>query len=196
MTNDMKRLNATDGAGEWDEQKHPRDNEGKFDDKGNSGAPAKVDKGLVEFVKNIDSLPDKAQYVVGEVSERERRDIERLTGEKLNAMQHVINASEIRHIITRHGEKGAADKTMSNIDDYGLINSVIKNYDSLDFVRDNKGNVVKATSYFITPTEKAQLIKYEKVNSDSVSFVVEALTDTKKGVLHIISAYKKEKTLN
>ena len=165
---------------EWDENKHPRDKDGKFavthqdimedDDIDPLIKPlymsyidelnadpeqlrkksrveaetrrkilrdlaAACDTKLVEFAKEAIEGKRKPTeyYTVGKISDRQRKDIERLTGEKLYADKSIITAKSIKeHINTRHGEKGKANKTMSDMANYGIMNYVLENNDTAE----------------------------------------------------------------
>ena len=78
-----------------------------------------VDPGLVDFIENVRSAPvgetNKLEYRISGISERQRADIERITGAPLYATCNFIKGSAIEHIENRHGAKGAADRSMTDI---------------------------------------------------------------------------------
>lgn len=47
MDNQMKKLNATDGGGEFDESEHPRNEDGEFTKKGNGALTSKTVNGTI-----------------------------------------------------------------------------------------------------------------------------------------------------
>lgn len=191
----------------FDERKHPRDADGKFTD-GNGGND-RADKlatavkkysdtpkedlesmgigkpSLSDFitrVKNGTTKPGET-FELGEITDRARKDIERLTGQKLNATKHVISATELAHILNRHGESGQADHTMATPKDFEQIAQVLQNYDSIE-LSNVKSNFRNGQG------ENAPIILYHKKLNSDMQIVAEAVTDGKKGKLRIISAYK------
>lgn len=80
---------------------------------------------------------------------------------------------------------------MASIDNYQEIFDVLQNYDTLNYAM--KANGQKETSYKFkdSSNKPAMHILYKKRGTGTMQ-VVEALSDTKKGVLHIVRAYKRK----
>ena len=129
------------------------------------------------------------KLIVTSVNERARKEIEKLIGTPINALYHSLDIDEIRHIESRHGINGKNDHSMSTVEDYETIVDVLHDFDSIDFVRDKKGNI-KVASYPDKNNNPSKLIQYRKNNDDGTFYVVEAITDGKSGDIKIISAYK------
>lgn len=191
----------------FDESKHPRDDGGKFTD-GNGG---EVDS-LPSASKIASTIPKKAwenngynspkpsiklfldrvkkgqisaseTLELGDITEKTRHDIEKLVGHKINATKHVIGATEIAHILKRHGIDGVADHSMSNVSDFERISEVLRNYDTISLSQEK-------SKFRNSNQEKAPIILYRKTFNDGTQIVAEAITDGHKGLLRIISAYK------
>lgn len=139
-------------------------------------------------VKSRNARPGEI-FEIGEITYRARHDIERLTGQKLNANKHVIDVDAIRHIENRHGKNGKADTSMSDIRDYEEMVDILKNYDHVDFARKANGEISYSQKYKDAQNHPAPHIVYTMKNGKTM-YLLEAVTDTKKGVLHIVSAYK------
>ena len=200
----------------FNESKHPRDSDGKFTD-GNatqtektvaaiqkySDSPARDmrEQGigktakLSDFILRVKSGKAKSGETcdLGEITNRARKDIEQLTGQKLNATRHVINADSIRHINKRHGERGESDHTMQSEEDFEQIIDVLKNYDSIELSKDKDGKLKLSSAYKSRNNELAPHLLYKKILNKGEMEVVEAVTDTKKGKLYILTAYKKSR---
>ena len=197
----------------FDERKHPRDTDGKFTD-GNGGND-RADKlatavkkysdtpkedlesmgigkpSLTDFitrVKNGKTKPGET-FELGEITDRARKDIERLTGQKLNATKHVISADSVRHIDKRHGESGVADHSMSTLKDFNEIAEVLQHYDRVEYALKQNGEIEKSSKFKNSENNPAPHILYTKKDGKTM-YVVEALSDTKRGALNIVSAYK------
>ncbi len=154
----------------------------------------KSNKDLLDFVNSVkQGTPTARRIVVSTVGDRERKAIENLTGEKLNAKVNTLSESEVRHIVNRHGEKGKADKSMSTTEDFLIIENVLNNFSSVSFCRDSNGEIERTYAYKDKNGEFAKLIKFSKVINGNICYVVEAVTDGKTGDLKIMSAYKTKK---
>lgn len=152
----------------------------------------KKEQEIVDFVENFrKGKITKTRIVIGNVSERERKALEELTGDKINATTHTLHVNELQHIENRHGNKGQHDKTMSDIEAYKNIPNVIKNFDYVEFVYE-KNNIKTTNAYLNKQGKSSQLVRYVKKENNNNSYVVEAITDTKRGDLSIISAYSKK----
>lgn len=220
---------------EWDENKHPRDKDGKFavthqdimedDDIDPLIKPlymsyidelnadpeqlrkkAKVeaetrrkilrdlaaacDTKLVEFAKEAIEGKRKPTeyYTVGKISDRQRKDIERLTGEKLEADVNTVSGMQIKHIVGRHGEEGKADRSMADMADIGLMEYVLDNYDTAELIK-YKDKPSLSHAYLDKKGINAKQIKFEK-SIGSKYIVVEAITDSPKSKdIKVVSMY-------
>ena len=224
---------------EWDENKHPRDKDGKFavthqdimedDDIDPLIKPlymsyidelnadpeqlrkksrveaetrrkilrdlaAACDTKLVEFAKEAIEGKRKPTeyYTVGKISDRQRKDIERLTGEKLYADKSIITAKSIKeHINTRHGEKGKANKTMSDMANYGIMNYVLENYDTAELAEKDGEPDLSGELLDRNGENAKQILFTKKIGVTYV--VVEAITDGRKNnEIRITSMYTKK----
>lgn len=152
------------------------------------------DTKLIEFAK--ESIEGKKKptdyYTVGKITDRQRNDIERLTGQKLYADKNIITAKSIQeHINTRHGENGKADKTMADMANYGIIDYVLKNYDTAELATKNDKPDLSGEFLNRTGTKAKQVLFTKKIGVNYV--VVEAITDSKKGnEIRITSMYTKK----
>lgn len=188
-------------TGNFRESEHPRDEFGRFTEKNyriNSSYSDIINdsKGqeIADFVESVkNGNPIAKKIVISEVTDRERKRIEELTGEKLTATKHTIRMDEVKHIIKRHGEKGLADKSMADIEAYKAIPDIIHNFDNIEYCYDKKGNIDTTTAYLNKNGEPSKLIRYLKKSNNKISYVVEAIADTSKNQLYIISVYSTKK---
>lgn len=146
-----------------------------------------VDDNLVEYVEAVKNNPGQKmpRYPLKDVSDRAASDIQRLTGIDVSGNKIQIEARTVEHILKRHGENGNADHSMRDVNDIGRIQYVIDNYDSME-----NGGTTGAYRYQDESGKQVHsqtvLIK-KKVNG--TYFVVEAVPDTKKKTLYVLSAY-------
>ena len=142
-------------------------------------------KMLRNFIQRVQNGQAEAKEIceLGTITDRTKADIERLTGQKLNATEHVISATEIIHILNRHGEEGKADRSMSTVEDFEDIVDVLQNYDSISLSAEK-------SKFKNAQGERAQIIEYSERLDSHTQIVAEAVSDGKKGKLRVISAYK------
>jgi len=153
-----------------------------------------VDPGLVEFIEMVRSVPkdeaNKLNYKISEIGDKQREGIESITGETLNAKFNVINGSGINHIDNRHGKDGSADHSMANIEDIARIAYVLENYDNVGFLIDkDTQKTVTSDNYKAGSGKHAPILFFVKKVNGFYS-IAQAVNDSSKGWLNIISAYK------
>lgn len=146
-----------------------------------------LDSRIVNFAKRVENgeATDDETLLVSKINNKEKDKIEELIGRPIYANNHIIKASEIRHTLKRHGKAGKADQTMSNIEEFGLIGFVISNFDNIKLIPEDNSSFCNSTG------KSAEVIGYEKRLNGNKLIVVEAISDGRKGNLHIVSAYKK-----
>ena len=152
------------------------------------------DTKLVEFAKEAieGKIKPTEYYTVGKITDRQRKDIERLTGEKLYADKSIITAQRIKqHVDKRHGENGQANNDMADLSNYGIMNYVLENYDSVELATKN-GKPDLSNEYKNRYGENAKQIIFTK-KIGSVYAVAEAITDSKKyGEIRVTAMYIKK----
>jgi hypothetical protein len=125
-----------------------------------------VDPGMVDFIQKVHSTSkadaDRLEYRVSGVSEKQKNDIENLTGEPLSAKSNFIKGGVINHIENRHGINGKADHSMADINDVARIGYVLANYDEIDFLRSEKGNMVRSRGHTSKDGKHAKTLIYVK----------------------------------
>lgn len=139
------------------------------------------DAGIVDFAKNAieGKIKPTAIYTVGKISDRQRRDIEHLTGERLEATISTISAQQIvNHIDKGHGANGKSDHSMEDLTNYSLMNCIINDYDSVELAT-KKGSLDLSTQYLNKHNERAKQIIFKKSIGKNY-IVVEAITDSVK----------------
>jgi len=185
----------------WKESDHPRDSDGKFIDKGVGDSLEELrqeeiatQKVVAEYKKSTN--PKLAQYVkdvadgktsesfelVG-ISDRERADILQKTGIDVTDYTRIMPADSIKHIKARHGKYGKADQSMADVDDIARIEFVITNYDKIALSKDSTRAARNADG-----TQSKVLVYEKRINGKY--FVAEAVPNSKRKMLVVISAYK------
>lgn len=150
-----------------------------------------VGQQIVEYVRSLRNGNEVPKLIIiGKVSKKEKAKIEELTGEELSAINHTLHIDEFRHIEKRHGEKGKSDHSMAELDAYKNIPNVLHGFDSIDYVYDKSGNIATSKRYKDKHGKQAPLIKYIKRIDGKACYVVEAVTDCKRGDISIITAYR------
>ena len=135
----------------------------------------------------------EGEITLSDVGEKERKAIEKLTGEKLTATKHVLSLDELRHIEKRHGTNGDSDHSMSDMSRYEQIIDVLQNPDRVDFCVDKKGRRVFSNLYRDKNNNPAKMITFIKNYDEYMQMVVEAVCDSRRGKLHVITSYTKKR---
>lgn len=146
-----------------------------------------VDEDLLAFVERAKENPkdNKSVFVLGDVSDRMVGDIKTLTGIDTSDFGNVVKNNSITHIEKDHGMNGKTDNSMSDDKDIARIQYVIDNYDDIELLDD------VSMEYRDKNQQPAPLIKLSK-RIDGTYYVVEAVPDTRKHQLAVVSAYKKK----
>ena len=146
-----------------------------------------TDADFKSFVQDVTDGKQAAPYALKNVSDRAAQDIKAITGVDAAGFQTKIEPRMIEHIIARHGQNGAADSSMTNIDDIARMQYVIDNYDTMQ----DGGRVQSYKEP--KPGKPSQnrparsVIYLKKVNGSY--YVVQAVPDTRRKTSYIVSAY-------
>ena len=145
---------------------------------------------FVQSVRNGNQTSKKLNIM--DVTEKQRAEIEKLLGSKIEADKNTLSVYEIYHVEKRHGKNGSADKSMKMLDDYGGIVDTLYDFDTVDFCRKCDGSI-DTTRAALYKGKPAPLIKFCKVIDGKNSYVVEAVVDGKTKELKVMSSYKTKK---
>ena len=158
-----------------------------------SGEDQKVrrQKEIVDFVQSVEKGQNRLKrIIVSEIKDKERKEIERLIGEELNAKIHTLGANDVTHILKRHGKSGNGEKTMTDINDFKYMEDVLTNFDYCDYCYNKDGTIDRAVGYLNKYGEHAIKIKFAKYLNNSFYNVVEAIVDGKNSDIRVVSMYK------
>lgn len=144
-------------------------------------------KTFVEKAKN-GNINKKATKKLGEVSQEEADRIKELTGIDTTGYQRTLPANSVEHIEKRHGASGAADKSMSDVNDVARINYVLDNFDDIELLKNGDGTIAKTGALQSSSQKAAQMIRYKK-RIDGYYYVVEAVAENSKKQLRVVTAY-------
>jgi len=144
-----------------------------------------TDNSLVGFIKSVRNTAKNSwmRFRLKSVSDSSAEDIEKLTGIDVHGYNTEIGGSAIEHIDKRHGANGKADSSMADVNDIARMQYVIDNYDDIELSNKHNNEFKNSDG---TPSQIVQMKK--RVNGDY--YVIEAVPDSSKKTVHIISAYK------
>ena len=150
---------------------------------------AKVNTELLQLIKKVQNNDYKSNEKVylGEVSQENAQRIFNLTGVNVNGYKIAIEARQIDHILTDHGENGKTDHSMANPENIAKIEYALNHADDIR----NKSKT-QAYSYMKNGrnrTADTVLYECEKVIGDKSYYVVQTAVDTKAQTLFIVSAF-------
>lgn len=143
---------------------------------------------LVEKVKTND-YKDNDYVDLGVVSDKAAKKINEILGVDVSGYRISIEARQIRHILKDHGAQGLTDHSMAENKDIGKMEYAFSNFDS---VVDGG----RTEAYFEMKNGRnrtARTVLYEKEIGEKSYYVVQAVPETKRKTLFIVSAYIGEK---
>lgn len=144
------------------------------------------DRNIYNFAEDaINKRINKDNKIVisDRISDKAGEDIYETIGVDAKGYKNTLIAERVQHIWDRHGVHGTADHSMANIHDIAQIEYVVDNYDGMtkgkgQFQFKNKDNTYADT-----------VLLWKKMD-DKYYYVVEAVPDTKKKTLYVVTAYK------
>ncbi len=148
---------------------------------------AATDENLVNYIETVRNNPGAkiGRYSLKPVSDKAAADIKALTGVDVSGNKTVIEPRIIEHILKRHGEGGAANSSMRDVNDIARIQYVIDNYDNVeDGGRSSAYQTIKPNG----KPGQAQTVKFSKAINGTY-YVIEAVPDTKAKTVFVTSAY-------
>ena len=152
---------------------------------------ASVDEELVNYIEAVQNNPKAkiGRYSFKPVSERAAADIKAITGVDAAGNKTVIEARMVEHIIKDHGPQGKTDHSMSDINDTARIQYVLDNY---DVATDGGTSSAYVTNKPNGKHGEAPTVIFSKAVNGTY-YVVEAVPDTSKKTVFIVSAYMTKK---
>ncbi|MFN8281986.1 MAG: hypothetical protein U0U67_02165 [Chitinophagales bacterium] len=135
---------------------------------------------LVEYALTSETNK-KRELVIGKVSKKQAKEIEKLVGINLEGVERVIDSYMIRHALGKHGSPTKESKQGQiaiTIDDFILLPEVYIHPDKIEYIGKN--------------SLKQDLFRYIKKIDESL-FIIEALRVSKKGYKLIFTTMYKRK---
>ena len=151
-----------------------------------------VDEDMVQFIVDFNNNNKFARHKISLVDRKQANDILSLLKIDTTGYSNNINTNAIRHIENRHGENGSADNSMKNLNDLARIDFILKNYDSVDILKDSKGNAMYSIEFKTKSNEPAPMLLYKK-KINGTYYLVEAVVENKYKKLWVVSAYINKK---
>ena len=152
-----------------------------------------VDDSVIGFINKIRSMENpvaisKQKHAIGEVSERFKNDVRRLTNTEFDGEKYILRGNSVNHVDKRHGKNGAQDHSMANDNDFARIGWVLDNYDTIEIVLDNNGNPEMDSENRNSDGSPSYVVKVSK-KINGTYFVVEAVPVSSAKAAFIKSAY-------
>lgn len=148
---------------------------------------SKINTAILSMVERVKSGAFKANDKVqlGKVSDSNAAQIQRETGIDVRGYDVAIEARQIDHILKDHGENGAANQSMANPEDIARIEYALNDPDRITKSRPTKAYVTNKDGKM----KPADTVLYEKLLEDGSYYVVQAVPETKKKTLYILTAF-------
>lgn len=152
---------------------------------------ADVNSDIVDFVEVIEkgSFKDNDKVELKKIPEFVATQIKAITGIDVSDFKVAVEARQIAHILKDHGKNGITDHSMENVNDIAKMEYVMQEPDSI-----SPSGKTQAYSYMRDGKNRtADTVIYEREIGDKSYYVVQAVADTKKKTLFVVSAFIGEK---
>ena len=157
-----------------------------------------TDPEIVELVDVVENLKDKnvasklKGKVLSNVTAKEAAAIKAITGVDVDGYSHHIDGSGVQHILNRHGKKGEQDHSMADTNDIARMEYVLRNYDTVEILKKPDGTPDLGYQYRNSDSSPSQKVLYKK-RVNGTYYIVEAIPDSSKKMLHVITTYAGKK---
>jgi len=144
-------------------------------------------KEILNLIEKFNSgeYKDNEKVSFGKVSPNIAAQIKSITGINVEDFAMVIDARQIKHILNRHGKQGTADTSLKSNSNVAKIEFVLDNPDNLIY----GGKSAGYTTIKNGKPKQADTVLYSKSIGDSTYYVAQAVPNTKKKTLFIVTAY-------
>ena len=151
---------------------------------------------ILSMIAKVESGNFKANEKVylGTVSNSIAKQIQKLTGIKVDGFKVAIEARQIEHILKDHGKQGLADRSMAEPSNIAKMEYALNDPDDI-----SKAGKTQAYTHMVNGKNRTvDTVLYEKNIGTKSYYVVQAVPDTKAKTLYIVTAfigkegYKKE----
>ena len=151
-----------------------------------------VDQGLVDFVRKCEGIEDGAElsrqkYPICKASPEFGNRVKELTGLDTTGWTIEMRGERVRHLDLRHGKSGKQDQSLADVNDIGRIGYVMQHFDSMDVVRDEKGQQVFSGQYVSKGGNPTPMVEV-RMKIDGTYAVQEAVPDSKWKKIYVVSA--------
>ncbi|MCD8307591.1 MAG: hypothetical protein LUD51_05145 [Clostridia bacterium] len=148
---------------------------------------------LYTRVINGDIVEDD-EHVDFFVSKRQKRFIKKATNLDVQASLNHVEKQNLEHIMIRHGKgkegKSRNDTTMLTGDSVGDIVDVLLHCDTAELTYNSDGSVKTYWAYPDRDGKPSLPVTFSKrLNSGMICVVVEAMSDTRKGLLRVVTSF-------
>lgn len=162
-------------------------------EKGERYKQSKVNAAILDMVNRVKNGIAKAgeKIRLTPISDKNAAKIQQETGVDVRGYDTVIEARQIDHILKRHGENGVANHTMADPTDIARIEYALENPDRIVKSEPTRAYV----SIKDGKNKPADTVLYETLLEDGSYYVVQAVPDTKKHTLYVLTAYIGESSI-
>lgn len=156
-------------------------------ERGNRYKASKVNTAILDLVDRVKRGLTKGSEKVnlGTVSDANASQIQRETGIDTRGYSVAIEARQIEHILKDHGENGRSNQSMANPEDIARIEYALSNPDRISKSDPTKAYVTNRDGKM----KPADTVLYETRLEDGSYYVVQAVPETKKRTLYVLSAF-------
>ena len=148
---------------------------------------SKVNTAIMDMIGRVKSgvFSVKEKIQMGTVPTSTAKKITELTGVDVTGFDVALEARQVEHILKDHGEKGKSDRSMANPEDIARMEYALQYPDDIRY----GGKTNAYTAMQKGKSRPVDTVLYEAQLSDNSYYVVQAVPDTKKKTLYIVTAF-------
>ena len=146
-----------------------------------------TDQDVLDFIDSVMNGSNITNLItVAFIPDAAAKEIEILTGKKVEGNRVVLDANAVRHIEKRHGVNGKQDSSMKDTKDVARMGFVVSNYDEITF------SGLTTTGY---PDEKGMASPMVRISKkiNGTYYIVEAVNSSKHKKNYVVSAFIQKK---
>ena len=152
---------------------------------------AEVNPDIVSLANAVKSgdYNSRSYVELGTISGSVAQQLKRTVGIDFTGYKLKLEARQIQHIFSDHGEKGKSDHSLSNVNDLAKMQFAIEQATNISYA----GKTNAYTVFENGKSRPANTVIYEKDIGAKSYYVVQTAVDTKKKTLYIVTAFIGEK---
>ncbi len=148
---------------------------------------AEVNDNIMEMIEHVKTgnYRDGDKVYLGRVSDKNAEKIKQITGIDVRGFKVAIEARQIQHILKYHGKEGISNRSLGSDELIGKMEYVLRDPEDIRYAGKAQGYSYSKDGH----SKTADTVLYEKSVGDKAYYIVQAVPDSKKRTLFIVTAF-------